>query len=134
MRTICRQIEAILDCKAIANAKNSNTKAKNTKTKTVRLYKHFKHRYNEPKNIEHEIILPSVEINRETIGHIGILAASKVAGGDESYDPEDEGEEERTCRQHKALRLPQELSLAVAGRVGQLIFLRPIVGCNPDHI
>ena len=46
---------------------------------------------------------------------------------------EDEGEEERTCRQHKALRPPQELSLAVAVRVGHLILLRPIFGCNPDH-
>ena len=53
-------------------------------------------------NIEQEISLPSVEINRKAVVQIGILVPTRVVGGDETNNPEDECEEERAYWQHKA--------------------------------
>ena len=48
------------------------------------------------------MILLSVEIYHETVVHIEILGATRVVGGNETDDPEDE-REEGGYWQHKAL-------------------------------
>ena len=55
------------------------------------------------------------------VRHIEILGATRVVGGDDTNDPEDQREEERAYRQDKAFYHPQDGDLHVV--VGHLILL-----------
>ena len=76
-------------------------------------------------------LFPSVEVNCETVSHVGILASTRRVGCNEANNPKDEGEDEGGNGEHEAACQPHHV---VDHALGLLLLLLLLSRLESDHV
>ena len=75
---------------------------------------------------------PSVEINCETVSHVGILDGTRGVGSNETNNPEDDSEDEAPDGQKEPACQPHNGGVHAVARLEHLLLL--LSRLDPDHV
>ena len=78
---------------------------------------------------------PSVEVNCETVSHVGILYGAKVLGGNQTENPKDVCEDEGLDGQQEVACQPHDGGVHAVAHLEHLVLLLLLLSrLDPDHV